>query len=76
MDRITLELIGKIKNSFGDLHKAMGLMEALAFGIYVAENTTVKSMSFDDGFERAHENPETEQPCTFTALLEVKGDRV
>ncbi len=76
MDKITLEMLGRVEDAVGVIHKAMGIIKAHAFGEYAAEHITVKTASFDDGFERAHENPETEQPCTFTALLEVKGDRV
>lgn len=28
---------------------------------------------FDNGFERAHENPDTEQECTYTAVIDIKA---
>lgn len=36
-----------------------------------ADETTLLGGYFDDGFERAHENSDTEQECTYTAFVDI-----
>lgn len=35
------------------------------------DNILVLAGYFDDGFERAHENPDTEQDCTYTIRIDM-----
>ena len=37
MDKMTLEVLKRVTDAVGELHSALGLCEALAFGVYMGE---------------------------------------